>query len=187
MKNTLVADIMTREPVTARADTNLLECARIMIRKNVGSLPLVEKKNLIGFISQRDVLWAIVKNPKGDLGKIMARDLSAKKIATFKPETTLDEAIKRMNKLRFDRFPVTRGKELIGIVTSKDILNFHPEIYPELEELSEIREAQEKLKRIRTSKDLAVTEDGVCEECGKRDMLYRIHGMLICDSCRSSI
>ena len=49
------------------------------------------------------------------------------------------------------------------------------------------REEQEKLRRIKRAKELAVMDDGICEECGKRGMLYRIHGMLVCDSCRSSI
>ena len=187
MKSTLVADIMTREPFTIGVDTSLLECAKIMVRKKVGSLPIVDKKQLVGFISQSDVLWAFVKNPRADPAKIKARDLSPKKIATLRPDASIEEAIRRMNKLRFDKFPVLKGKELLGIITVKDILSFHPEIYPELEELSEIRDEQEKLKRIKMTRDLAVTEDGICEECGKRDALYRIHGMLVCDSCRSSI
>ncbi len=187
MQNTLVADVMTREPFTIGPDTNLLECARIMIRKKVGSLPITDKKNLVGFISQRDILWALVKNPKANLSKIKAKDLSPKKIATIRPDTTIGQAIKKMNSLKFDRFPVVKNSELLGIVTSKDILNFQPEIYPELEELSRIRDEEEKLKRIKAAKDFAVTEDGICEECGKRDILYRIHGMLVCDSCRASI
>ncbi len=187
MKNTLVADVMTREPFTTGSDTSLLECAKIMIRKKVGSLPLVDKKNLIGFISQRDVLWALVKNPKADLSKIKAKDLSPKKIATIKPNITIDEAIRKMNNLKFDRFPVVKDKELLGIVTSKDILNFHPEIYPELEELSKIRDEAEKLKRITESKEGAFAQDGICEECGNRDSLYRVNGMLVCESCKGSI
>jgi dTDP-4-amino-4,6-dideoxygalactose transaminase len=39
MKNILVADVMTRTPITLKPDTNLLECAKKMVRKRVGSLP----------------------------------------------------------------------------------------------------------------------------------------------------
>ena len=187
MKKTFVADVMTREPFTAKPDTNLLECARIMIRKKVGSLPIVDKKNLVGFLSQRDILWALVKNPRVNLSRIRAKELSPKKISTLKPDTTLDAAIKKMNSFKFDRFPVVKGNELLGIVTSKDILSFHPEFYPELEELSMIREEEEKLKRIKMTKEGPHVVDGICEECGDRDPLYRVNGMLICDSCRSSI
>lgn len=187
MKKTLVADVMTREPFTVKQDTSLLECARVMIKKKVASLPIVDKKNLVGFLSQRDILWALVKNPKANFAKIKAKDISPKKIVTLKPDTTLDATIKKMNSFKFDRFPIVKNNELLGMVTSKDILNFHPEFYPELEELSMIREEEEKLKMIKMTKEGPRVRDGVCEECGKRDALYRINGMLICDSCRSSI
>ena len=158
-----------------------------MVRGKVGSLLLVDKKKLVGFISQKDILWALVKKSGRDLSKIKAADISPKKIVTIKPNATLTEAINRMEKLKFDRLPVVENGKLLGLVTVRDVLGFHPELYPELEEYARIREEQEKLRRIKKAKELAVMDDGVCEECGKRGMLYRIHGMLVCDSCRSSI
>ena len=64
MKNILVADVMTRTPITLKPDTNLLECAKKMVRKRVGSLPITIKKRLIGFISEKDILWALIKKSK---------------------------------------------------------------------------------------------------------------------------
>ena len=70
--------------------------------------------------------------------------------------------------------------------TAKDILNFHPELYPELEEFAKVREEARKLKRIKKAKERSSVE-GICEECGETDFLYRIHGMLVCESCKNSI
>ena len=67
MENVLVADIMTREPITTKPDINLLDSAKKMVKKKVGSLLIVDKKNLLGFISQKDILWALVKKSKEDL------------------------------------------------------------------------------------------------------------------------
>lgn len=187
MENILVADVMTREPVTVKPEETLFNCAKKMVSGKVGSLLLVDKKRLVGFISQKDILWALVKKSGRDLSKIKAADISPKKIAMIKPSATIKEAIKKMNKLKFDRLPVVENGKLLGLVTVRDILGFHPEIYPELEEYAKIREEQEKLRRIKKAKELEVMDDGICEECGKRGMLYRIHGMLVCDSCRSSI
>ena len=187
MDNILVADVMTREPVTVKPEETLFNCAKKMVRGKVGSLLLVDKERLVGFISQKDVLWALVKKSKRDLSEIKAVDISPKKIAVIKPTATVKEAINKMNKLKFDRLPVVENGKLLGLITVRDILSFHPEIYPELEEYARIREEQEKLRRIKKTKELAVMDDGICEECGKRGMLYRINGMLVCDSCRSSI
>ena len=187
MKNILVADIMTRDPVIVRPDTSLLECAKKMVRKRLGSLLIIDKKRLVGFISNKDILWALIKKPRDELSKIKAIDISPKKIATIKPLSTIEEAIKKMKKVKFYRLPVIKDKGIVGMITLKDILNFHPELYQELRELAQIREEAEKLRRIKKARSRDLIREGICEECGNRDTLYRVNGMLICGNCTSSI
>ena len=186
MQNILVADIMTQNPIVVTPSTNLLECAKKMVRKRVGSLLIVDKTKLVGFISQKDILWALIKKSKKDLSDIKAIDISPKKIATLSPSMTISEAIKKINKSKFERLPVIHNKELVGMATSKDILSFHPELYPEMEELAKIREETRKLKRIKKSKEIRSINEGICEECGNHNLLYRFNGMLICDSCKNA-
>lgn len=183
MKNILVSDVMTREPVTVFQDSNLLECAKKMVKRNVSSVIITDKKRLKGFISQRDILWAITKKANIDLTKIKAIDISPKKIAVISPNCTIREAIDKMNKLKFERLPVIFENELVGVVTVKDILNVNPEIYPELEEFTKIKEESEKLKRI---KEAERRRQGVCEECGREGILFKVNGALVCESCRDS-
>lgn len=187
MEKILVADIMTRDPITAGPDDCLLSCAKKLISRRVGSVVLVENKKLKGFLSQRDILWAAVKKPNTSLSKIKAKDVSPKKILTIKPDATVQEALKKMNKFGFERLPVVKDGFLVGMITAKDILNFKPELYPELEEFAQIREEAEKLKRIQTTKSREIVKDAICEECGERGLLYRVNGMLICDSCHFEI
>jgi len=182
MESVRVADIMTREPVTIGPDTNLLQCAKKMVRKRVGNLLIVDKKRLVGFVSEKDILWAIIKKSTKDLSKIKAVDISPKKIVTLKPTYTIKQAIERMKKAKFEKLPVVNNKELVGIITVKDILNFHPELYPELDEFAKIREEAKKLKRIRKIKKI---KKGICEKCGKNDILHESDGMLICEFCRN--
>jgi len=185
MKNILVADIMTREPVTVSPNSNLFECAKKMVQKNVSSVIIVDKQKLLGFITQQDVLWAITKKEGIDLSKIRAMDISPKKIAIISPKNTIKEAISKMNSLKFERLPVIHENKLIGLISAKDILNFHPEFYPELEEFAKIKDESEKLNRIKKN-DVKVKE-GICEECGNEGLLFRVNGMLICESCKESL
>jgi len=184
MEEIRVSDVMTRDPIVTKPDTNLLECAKKMVRKRVGSLLLVENKKLVGFISQKDILWALIKKSKADLSKIKAIDISVKKIGTIKPSATIKEAMDKMKKLKFQRLPVIFEGKLVGMLTAKDILNFNPEVYPELEEFAKIREETEKLKRVQKAKQV---REGVCEECGNYDLLYMINGTLLCESCKDNI
>ncbi len=187
MKVILVADIMTREPVIISPNSNLLDCAKTMVKKNVGSLIITEKKRLVGFISQKDILWALTKSPKGDLTKIKAIEISPKKIAVIKPDATIKEAIEKMNRLKFERLPVVHENELVGVITAKDILSFHPEVYPEIEEFAKIKEESEKLKRIKEAEGRrGKVREGICEECGNQGILIHYNGMLVCESCRDA-
>ena len=144
----MVADVMTRDPITADPETTLLECAKKMVRKRVGSLLLVKKKILVGIISEKDILWVLIKKSQYNLSKVRAADISPKKIATIKPTATIKEALQKMKSLRFRKLPVIQEGELVGVITIRDILNFNPEFYPELEEFAEIREKTKKRMRI---------------------------------------
>jgi len=184
MKEILVADVMTRAPLTINPEASLLECAKKMVGNRTGSLVLVERKELKGFISQEDILWALVKKSKEDLKDIKAKDISPKKIITIRPELTVKEAIQKMKRSKFNRLPVLQGNELVGIITAKDILSFNPEFYPELEEFEKIREESEKLKRMGLKEKF---KEGSCEECGNHGAIYKVDGDWICEVCKNSL
>lgn len=187
MAHIIVADVMTRNPVTISPDTDLLKCAETMVKKKVGCLLLTDKKRLVGFLSEKDILWAITKvKHRTELTEIKASEISPRKIATISPRATIEEAIKKMNTVKFERLPVIHEGELVGMITVKDILNFNPEVYPEIEEFNQIREQSEKLNRIKIAKERRRVHEGICEECGNTDLLYRFNGMLVCENCRDS-
>ncbi|MEK6913144.1 MAG: CBS domain-containing protein [Nanoarchaeota archaeon] len=185
MKNILVADVMTREVVTVPPSANLFDCAKTMVKKNVTSVIIADRQKLVGFISQTDILWAITKKASIDLSKIRAIDISPKKIAVISPKNTIKEVIAKMNTLKFERLPVVHENKLVGVITAKDVLNVHPEVYPELEEFARIREESEKLGRVKKA-DIKIRE-GICEECGHEGILFRMNGMLVCESCKDEV
>lgn len=186
MKNILVSDLMTHEPITISPNTNLLECIKKMVKKRTGSLLIADKKKLVGLVSEHDIMWALTKKLPSDLSKIKAIDISPRKLATIKPSATVSEAWRKMKKLKFERLPVIKEKELVGLITAKDILNFHPELYRELDEFAKIREESRKLKAMKKAKYSKEITEGICEGCGNQEMLYRVHGNLICASCKDS-
>lgn len=184
MKNVLVLDVMTRDPVTISPEASLFECAKKMVKMGVGSLIISKNKKLLGFISEGDILWALTKKSFGDLKNVKAIEISPKKIVTIKPEATLTVAIEKMKKIKLEKLPVVKNNEVIGIITAKDILSFNPELYPEIEEFAKIKQESEKLKRIKEAEE---RREGICEECGHEGILFRYNGMLLCESCMNSI
>ncbi|MEK6817644.1 MAG: CBS domain-containing protein [Nanoarchaeota archaeon] len=177
----IVADIMTRNPVTVDPEASLLDCVKKMFKNKVGAVIITDKeKNFLGYIAQKEIHWAIIKKSEKEFRKIKAREISIKKLTTISPKASIEEAIKKLKKYR--RLPVTQKGKLVGLITAKDILNFKPEFYPEFEELSKIREESEKLKRIKKLKERVF--EGICEECGNYSSLYKSGEGLVCESCR---
>ncbi len=187
MTHVLVSDIMTRQLISVKPDTSLMECAKILVKKKIGSLLLTEGPKLLGLVSSQDILWAIVKKSKQDLSKIKASEISPRKVVTIKPEATLEDAVKKIKKFKFEKIPVVKNGEAVGIITLGDIVNFYPEINLQFREMDLIKEETEKLKRLESAKERVAVRDGICEECGSRGPLYRVNGMLICASCMSDV
>ncbi len=181
-----VGDIMTRNYVALSTDASLIDCARMMIKKKVGSVILKESNKLKGIITERDIIWALTKKSSKDLIKIKARDLGKKKIVTIKPSADLYEALQRMKKGNYRWLPVIYKKKIVGFLTLKDILKIEPELFDIVSENLQVREEEEKLKRTELVSEKRFRED-ICEECGNFDYLYKINGVLMCGSCSDSM
>ena len=187
MKKITVADIMTREIISVKPTASLLDCAKTFVKKRVGSLVVIEKKRLMGIITQKDILWALTKKSKKELSNIKVIEISRRKIATIRPTATLEETLRKMKHLKFRRLPVVHGSEIVGMLSIRDILTYNPQIYPELNELKQIREEAEKLKRIKKARNREYMHEGICEECGVTDILQRIDSRLLCTTCTNLI
>jgi len=183
-----VGDIMTRDFASAKPSANIIDCAKIMIKKRIGSLVLEEDGKLAGLLTERDILWAVTKKPLEELKKIKAGDLGKKKISTIKPSADLYEALQKMRKSKYRWLPVVVEGNVIGFLTLKDILRIEPGLFDiaHSQGVFQIKEEEEKLRRkeIRRRGDL---REGMCEECGNFDFLYNIDGRSICESCREAM
>ncbi len=176
-----VGDLMTRNFVWASPSTNLKKCAKIMIKKRVGSLIIKEGDELRGILTEKDIVWAVVKKSKDDLEKIDAKDLMKRKVAVIKPSADITEALDKMKKLKVRRLPVIYQGKVVGMLTIKDILKIDPGLYELIVESVQIREETEKLKRGRRTR-----KQGYCEECGEFDLLYRDDSQWLCEECYSA-
>lgn len=142
-----VGDLMTRNFVHISPETSLLECARKMIKKKVGSLVLKDKDKIHGIITEKDIIWAVHKKQGKEFDKIFAKDIATKKIVSIRPDALISEAITKMNKKKIRRLPVIANHEMIGYLTRKDILKFNPHLFESISEITNIREESEKLRR----------------------------------------
>jgi CBS domain-containing protein len=57
----LVVEVMSPYPVTAQPDTDVAEAAEAMLEYDVRSIPVLDDGDLVGIVSRRDILRAMVR------------------------------------------------------------------------------------------------------------------------------
>jgi len=179
-----VGDIMTRKFVSVKPDSSLLDAAKEMTKKRVGSLIIKKDQEISGILTEKDIVWAITKKSRKDFKNIKAGDIATKKVKSIKPSANLSQAIKKMKQHGFRWLPVVYKKRVIGMLTLKDILRIQPESVNAASEIWNIKEEAEKLKRLQEKKRWT---EGICEECGNFDLIYKQDNRLLCESCVNSM
>lgn len=179
-----VGDIMTRNFISVKPDTSILDCAKKMVKKRVGSLVLKEDNKLRGIITEGDIIWAMTKKSRKDLESIKASTIAPKKLVTIKPSADLYQALQKMKRTKYRWLPVTTKGNIIGFLTLKDILRIEPGLFDTASEIMQIREESRKLERRKAGVSF---KEGICEECGNFDLLYKVDSRAICEDCMDAM
>ena len=141
-----VKDVMTSPVHLIDPDASLVVAARTMRDQNVGSLPVGQDEELLGMITDRDIVVRCVASG-GDCHKSAVRDaMSAELLVCFEDQPA-EEATRLMEEYRVRRLPVLdQDHQLVGIVS--------------LEDLSGRRDLKTKPHRVVFYKELTTSSSG---------------------------
>jgi CBS domain-containing protein len=141
---------MTPAAVTDRPDDTLRQAAGKMREQQTGSLLVLEGKELVGIVTERDVLKAVATDVPLDtpISEVMSKDL-----ITVEPGTSLREAARIMTERWIRHLPVLEGDRLVGIVSQRDLAGVLAGALNEPDDLHRLIEAsvlprERRLKRI---------------------------------------
>jgi len=113
--------------LTAPPQTSVAKAAKLMTRKKVGAIAVVEQQNLVGIFTERDALFRVIAaghDPKTTtLAEVMT---SAPQVVD--PDKSFGYALLLMYQKGFRHLPVIENGKLIGIVSTRNALD------PSLEE-----------------------------------------------------
>jgi acetoin utilization protein AcuB len=122
----LVKESMTREVVVLSPQTTAAEALDLCRERRIRHLPVMEKGRLVGIVSDRDLRSAAP--PLGDperasaLEKMRLSDVMTGDVVTAHPDDPIEEAANRMRERSIGCLPVVEDGELVGIVTSSDVM-----------------------------------------------------------------
>jgi CBS domain-containing protein len=105
---------------TVGPDSQLAIAVTTMAEHDIGSLVVMTHGDLIGMLTFREVIRAVVKNG-GQLGSTLVRSVMDDAPLTCTPETDINE-VRRMMLGRHARYmPVLDGKTLMGVISFYDV------------------------------------------------------------------
>ena len=135
-----IRSVMERKKLlTAAPGTTVSEAAKLMAKKNVGAIMIVDDERLVGIFTERDALVRVIAEGRDSLTTRLAEVMTAAP-HTVDPDKSFGYALLMMHENGFRHVPVTENGRPIGIVSSRNALD------PDLEEF--VSEAQRR-KHIR--------------------------------------
>jgi acetoin utilization protein AcuB len=128
----IVADIMTRNPVTVTPRNAIRTAVNLMREVGCRRLPVVERGRLVGIITDRDLRRAanspiVVREQWYDnfiLDHIEVASCMTPNPLTIHPSAPISEAARLMRDHKIGGLPVVAEGQVVGIVTETDLLNF---------------------------------------------------------------
>ena len=171
-----VKDAMTTELAKIPPEATLKDAAETMMKYRVGNVLVVDGEKLVGILTERDIVRKAVAKNKTSHAKV--KEIVDQNVMFVSPEDELLHASDKMLRNKLSRLPVVdlESREVVGIITSKDILSVLPDFLIEKIEWLRIHPGGDakKGKHIK----------GVCDLCGKfTDDLRFSKGLWVCEDC----
>ena len=139
MKNSVpVSEIMTRNLIKLNLSDELTKAEELFKTDKLRHIPVVTENKIIGMLSYSDLLpvsYADVVEREADnvesivFNMFSIRQVMTKDVVIINPETTIKETAEILSKNEFHALPVCENDNLVGIVTTTDLIKYFLEQY----------------------------------------------------------
>lgn len=175
----LVKDVMSSPANTVLENTPVDKTAQLIRDGRLGCIIVTNKDGkALGIITESDLVKRVLA--KNILpSKLVAKEVMSTPLITVEPEEVLTETARRMSKLNVRRMGVIYKDNLVGIISSKDILAVTPELMENIKEKAKIE------RENNVDEDEVSPMSGYCEQCGSwSENLDQIEGTYLCEECQ---
>lgn len=136
-------DVMTSTVISVQPNATILQAARQMLQHHISGLPVIDRGELVGILSEGDFLrrretntehrrsrWLEFLMGPGRLAIEYSHSHGSKvaevmttDVHTATEDTSLEDIVELMERHRIKRVPVMRGKNVVGIVTRSNLMH----------------------------------------------------------------
>ena len=132
-----VSHIMTKGVYTLKLRNKLEDAEKMFKKHGVRHLPVVDGSKLIGMLSLTDLQRvSFVDSYEDDnhvdtavYNLLTIEQIMASKVTTVNVDTTIKEVAEILSSREFHALPVVEGENLVGIVTTTDLIRYLLEQY----------------------------------------------------------
>ncbi len=115
-----VSDIMVRKVVTAKPSSTLMEIARLMRKRRIGSVIIVSEMKPVGIFTESDFIKLIARGT--DMKNALARNYMNRNVVTCEPSITVIDALMVMRSEKIRHLPVVKRGKLVGVISLRDLI-----------------------------------------------------------------
>ena len=127
-----VADWMTETVLAVETFDSISIARQVMAKHRVNQLPVLDNDVLVGIITDRDLrdacptsmLIGRTKEIDEFAESYTVEEVMTHDVFTVRPGTPLTKAVSLLRRHRIGSLPVIEHKQLVGIITRSDILDF---------------------------------------------------------------
>jgi CBS domain-containing protein len=113
--------IQGQDTYLAEPGQTVLETVRVMVERNIGSVPVVHNGKLIGIFTERDLMSRVVAEDRDPRATAVVEVMTDDPLV-ITPDEDLEACTALMRRHGFRHLPVCRDGDLVGIVSLRDIL-----------------------------------------------------------------
>lgn len=127
-----ISEIMTKNLVTANVSDSLTHINTLLKENNIGHIPIVSGRTLVGIISKTDMLrlsFADIYEDQANVDETVFQMLRTEQVMVHNPLTvdvhdTVREVADMMSKVEFHALPVLEEGKVVGIISSTDLIKY---------------------------------------------------------------
>src|SRR3954451_20611327 len=109
-----IRDLLKGDAVTVEASATVQDAAKLMDEKDIGNVLVVENGEVQGIVTDRDIVVRVLA--KGDGADASVREAATTDLETIASDTSIDEAIQKMEQADVRRLPVVDDGKPVGVI-----------------------------------------------------------------------
>ena len=121
MKISQLLGQMEREVIGCSTGETMAEAAMILADKRIGAMPVFDSGQVVGIVSERDILYGIANDGAAILQKTVGECMTSPAI-TVDQDTSVIAALGLMTRRRIRHLPVVRNGEMLGFLSIGDLV-----------------------------------------------------------------